>query len=445
MRKRQLIKDLYLRPRIFWLWGTLVVGFTLSFYFKGIYPVSFAALMIVMVLFLFDYILLFLTSSALKVRREMDEIFSNTDENIIYLHLHNGYALRLNVSIVDEVPVQFQNRNFRMQTTLGVREDKRMKYTLRPTSRGEYYFGYTYLYASTLLGLVERRFTATNETMVKVYPSFLQLRKYGLKGLIRPSSPAGHRKIRKGASLEFDQIKEYIRGDDVRTINWKATARQSRFMVNVYQDEKSQQIYCLIDKSRLMKMPFQGVTLLDYAINSALHFAFIALHKEDKMGLITFSNTVDVVVKASKQRKQFSALVETLYRQETDFKESDYARLLYAVQKEVGQRSLMFLYTNFESYVGFERKLPYFQMLSKKHLLCVIIFENTEIKIIHETRGRELEDIYIKTMADKYVYEKKMMLKELRKNGILSIFCAPEELSVQVVNKYLDLKTKRFL
>lgn len=375
----------------------------------------------------------------------MEEVLSNTDQNRISVDIMNEYRLPLHINLLDEIPVQFQERNFDIKDTLKAKEEKIIRYSLRPTTRGEYTFGQTHLYARTSIGLLQRRFSTENEQMVKVYPSYLKLKKYSIRGVASRDQYTGSVKVRKGMSTEFDQIKDYVRGDDVRTINWKATARRRQLMVNTYMDEKSQQVFCVIDKSRLMKMPFDGVSLLDYSINATLMFSYVAIQKDDKVGLITFSNKVNDVMKASKNRKQFSAIVERLYNQETDYLESDYGALQRAIKRDVGQRSLLLLFTNFETYVGFERKLAHFKMLNKKHLLCVVLFENTELKNIHEERGDSLEDIYIKTMADKYHYEKRMMLKELRKNGILSIYSSPDELSVNVVNKYLDLKTKRII
>lgn len=445
MKQKSYIKDLFLRPRLFWLLTAVVLLYIISMQVPILMIIAHFVLLGTLLFFFIEYAILFFTKNQIYLQRHMDDVLSNTDDNRISIELLNEFALPLNISMIDELPVQFQERRFSIKEKLKANEDKTIRYKLRPTTRGEYHFGKTHVYANTSIGLVQRRFSSANNFMVKVYPSYLKLKQYSIRGVASKDQLSGSRKVRKGMSTEFDQIKDYVRGDDVRTINWKATARRSNFMVNTYMDEKSQQVFCIIDKSRLMKMPFDGVSLLDYSINASLMFSYVALQKDDKVGLITFSSKINDVIKASKSRKQFSVIVERLYNQTTNFQESDYGDLQLAVKKEVGQRSLLLLFTNFETYVGFERKLPYFRMLNKKHLLCVVLFENTELKNIHEERGNSLEDIYIKTMADKYNYEKKMMLKELRKNGILSIYSAPGDLSVNVVNKYLDLKTKRYI
>ena len=251
------------------------------------------------------------------------------------------------------------------------------------------------------------------------------------------------KKIRKlGHSMEFEQIKEYVRGDDYRTINWKATARKDALMVNNYTDERSQQIYCLINKGRVMKMPFNGLTLLDYSINAALVLCNVALVRQDKAGLITFEKNIDTFLPADKKPTQMNAVLETLYRQHTDYLEADFEKLFSVIRNRITNRSLLVLFTNFESMESLQRELPALRRMAKYHLLLVVFFENTELKTLTETDAASLEQIYIKTIAEKFVYEKKLMVKELQKNGIPSILTTPENLTVNTINKYLELKTR---
>jgi uncharacterized protein (DUF58 family) len=242
--------------------------------------------------------------------------------------------------------------------------------------------------------------------------------------------------------MEFEQIKEYVRGDDYRTINWKATARKEGLMVNNFTDERSQQIYCLINKGRVMKMPFNGMTLLDYAINASLVLSNVALVKQDKAGLVTFAENLDAFVGADKKTTQMNLLLETLYKQQTRFLEPDYEKLFSAIRNRVTNRSLLILFTNFESMEGLQREIPALKKIARYHLLLVVFFENTELKELMEKKAHKMEDIYIKTIAEKFAYEKRLMVKELHKSGIPSILTSPENLTVNTVNKYLELKTR---
>lgn len=375
--------------------------------------------------------------------RELPERFSIGDSNNVILLLTNRYAFTVRTSIIDELPVQFQERNWIRKLVLPADEQQKLGYLLRPESRGEYTFNDINVFVHGPLGLVKRRYIFDEKQVVKVYPSYMQMRRYQLLAMSNRLQEAGVKKVRKlGHSMEFEQIKEYVRGDDYRTINWKATARKQDLMVNNYTDERSQQIYCLINKGRVMKMPFNGLTLLDYAINASLVLSNVALVRQDKAGLITFEKNLDTFLQADKKPTQMNQVLETLYRQKTDFKEADYEKLFSVIRNRITNRSLLVLFTNFESMESLQRELPALKKMAKYHLLLVIFFENTELKTLLDTKATKLEDIYIKTIAEKFIFEKKLMVKELHKHGIPSILTTPEGLTVNAVNKYLELKTR---
>jgi uncharacterized protein (DUF58 family) len=270
------------------------------------------------------------------------------------------------------------------------------------------------------------------------------MRRFGLMAVAHHLQQTGVKRMRKlGHSMEFEQIKEYVRGDDYRTINWKATARKGDLMVNNFTDERSQQIYCIINKGRVMKMPFEGMTLLDYAINASLVISNVALHKQDKAGLITFSQTLDAFLQADKKPTQINHILEVLYRQETNFLEPDFEQLFSIVRNRINHRSLLILFTNFESIESLQRELPFLKLLAHYHLLMVIFFENTELKELTEQKATTIEDIYIKTIADKYRHEKKIIAKELQAHGIIAVLSTPQMLSINTMNKYLELENRQ--
>jgi uncharacterized protein (DUF58 family) len=272
----------------------------------------------------------------------------------------------------------------------------------------------------------------------------MQLRKYQLMTHTTLIHEHGSKRLRKiGQSMEFEQIKDYVTGDDIRNVNWKATARKGVLMVNNYTDEKSQQVYCVIDKGRLMKMPFGGLTFLDYAINSTLVMSNICLQKQDRIGVITFANKMGAIVAADRKPIQRENILQVLYKQQTAFLESDFELLYMQVRNKIRQRSLLILYTNFESLNGLRRQMNYLRSIARHHLLLVVFFENTELSKLSHAEAFNIEDVYVKTIADKFVFEKKLIVKELLKYGILSILTSPENLTVNTVNKYLELKTRQ--
>ena len=192
----------------------------------------------------------------------MADRFSNGDENKVEMQVTNNMLFTVDMEIIDELPEQFQKSDWQLLQRFKAGEQKNIVYNLRPIERGEYHFGRIILYVRSLLGLLKRRHNIEAEEMVPVFPSFMQMRKYELLSQTTIQAEHGNKRMRKiGHSMEFEQIKEYVRGDDIRSVNWKATARKGSLMVNNYTDEKSQQVYCIIDKGRLMKMPFGGLNL----------------------------------------------------------------------------------------------------------------------------------------------------------------------------------------
>jgi uncharacterized protein (DUF58 family) len=381
----------------------------------------------------------------LLAHRETPLRFSNGDLNTVDVSVENQYPFSLRVRVIDELPAQFQIRNFFRDAIVPSGQTWHFSYEVQPKERGEYLFGKLLVFARSPLGLVNRRFSLGDQQMVPVYPSYQQLRRFQLKGPGSADEAGPQRFRRLGRSMEFEQIKDYVPGDDYRTINWKASARKGQLMVNTFVEERSQHIYCVIDKGRLMKMPFEGMTLLDYAINASLVLLSVALQRQDKAGLITFSKRIDQFLPAERQATQMEAVMEALYHQETAFQESDFENLYGQVRGRLKQRSLLVLFTNFESIHSLRRQLPYLRSIGRYHLLLTVFFDNTELHALQKQNAKSLEDIYIKTMADRFLYEKKLMAKELAQYGILSIFTSPENLTVQTVNKYLEIKARQAL
>ena len=325
-------------------------------------------------------------------------------------------------------------------------EGKNIRYFLRPTERGEYDFGLIRIFVSSPISLLQRRFSLGQPRQVKVYPSYLMLTRYELLAISNNLTELGIKKIRRvGNHTEFEQIRDYVTGDDFRLINWKATARTSRLMVNVYQDERSQQVFSIIDKGRVMQQAFRGVTYLDYAINASLVLSYMAMRKEDKAGIVTFSSRFEDFVPASRHAGHMQNILEILYRQQTRFAESDYSALVDGVNLHVSKRSLLVLYTSFANRVSMERQLPYLLQLNRRHRLLVVFFEDDEVKDYLATRPDSDEEYYRHVIAEQFAYEQRLIASSLKQRGIMALLTTPEKLSVDVINKYLEIKARELL
>jgi uncharacterized protein (DUF58 family) len=419
-----------------------VALYILAYIYQGLLSIVSALFFVAIGLVVVDLISLF-KQTGISASRILPEKLSNGDDNPIEISLQNNYNFTTDLLLIDELPFQYQKRDFEINTQLNKNDQKKINYTLRPLERGEYCFGNLNIYANSPIGLVTRRFQFAKDAMVPNYPSFLQLRKYMLLAFSNKLFEYGLKKIRRiGHTMEFEQIKDYVNGDDIRNINWKATAKRNHLMVNQFQDERSQPIYSVIDKGRSMKMPFEGLSLLDYAINATLVISNVALKKQDKAGMFTFSRKVENKVVAERRPSQMNKILETLYNVNTDFSESDFSRLYIDIKRSLTQRGLLLLYTNFETLDALHRQLPYLKAIAKNHLLVVVFFENTELHKLTQVEASNTFEIVQKTVAEKFMYEKKLIVNELQKHGIQSILTAPEHLTINTINKYLEIKAR---
>ncbi|MBD3903681.1 DUF58 domain-containing protein [Chryseobacterium sp. Ch-15] len=440
------MKNLYINTRFFFALICVGMLYVLAFFFPFFMILGHGLLLLIFLTAFVDYLLVFRQKDAVLAQRVLPEKLSNGDENAVKIDIKNNYSFKINVKVIDEIPFQFQKRDFLIRKEIQSGKNILFQYFLEPKERGEYNFGALNVYASSPIGFISKRFVFQKDTSLASYPSFIHLRKYELMALQNEFLLGGIKKIRKlGHTMEFEQIKEYVPGDDVRTINWKATSKTNRLMVNQFQDEKSQRIFMLIDKGRTMKMPFNGLSLLDYSINATMALSHIILKKGDRAGMMTFSKKAENKVAAENKSGQLRKISEALYNIKTDFFESDFNRLYQDVKYSINQRSLVLLFTNFETLDGLNRQMKYLRGIAKNHLLVVVFFKNTEIQKLIHTHPESMQGIYDEIIAEKFEFEKKLIIQELRKYGIYSVYTLPENLNVDVINKYLEIKARGIL
>ena len=440
------MKNLYIHTRFFLMLISVGIIYVFAFFFPWLVLVAHIFLLLVFLLAIVEYLFLFNEKEGVSAQRILPEKLSNGDENPVKIDIKNNYNFKINVNVIDEIPFQFQKRDFLIKKKIESRKNLFFQYILEPKERGEYSFGALNVYASSPLGLIAKRFRFQKDVMLPAYPSFIHLRKYELMALQNEFLLGGTKKIRKlGHTMEFEQIKEYVPGDDIRTVNWKATSKSNRLMVNQFQDEKAQRVFIIIDKGRTMKMPFKGLSLLDYSINASMALAHIILKKGDRAGMMTFSKKAENKVAADHKSGQLKKISEALYNVKTDFFESDFNRLYQDVNFSLNQRSLILLFTNFETLDGLNRQIKYLRGISKNHLLVVVFFKNAELHQLIHKKPNNTQEIYDQIIAEKFEFEKKLIIQELRKYGIFSVYTLPENLNVDVINKYLEIKARGIL
>jgi uncharacterized protein (DUF58 family) len=436
------LRYLYLGNRFFLGLGAVVVLSASGFYWSGLFYLAIAVLVALFGLTGYDTFVLYTIADKVTAERKTPKIFSLSDEMLVRIHLHNSSSRKVDVVLTDELPVELQIRDHKITFVLEPEVDRELRYPIRPMTRGAYEFGSLNLFLTTDWKLAERRLVFPAEETVPVYPSILQMQQFALKA--KTTVPAqGRKRLRRLAkSYEFDQIKEYVLGDDYRSINWKATGRRNTLMINQYEDERAQRVFCCIDKGRTMLMPFNGLSLLDYAINATLALSNVILTREDRAGLLTFSDKIGTVLPADSKPDHLRRIMEALYRQQDHQKESNYDLLYYASRKLLGGRSLIILFTNFESNYALDRVLPSLRRIARSHQLVVVLFENTEIADLLNERTEGVEDVYLKSTARNFLQQRELMAARLRQNGVKVVLTPPEKLSGAVINEYLELKRR---
>lgn len=436
---------MYLTRRFFLLFALSILVVACGTMWQGVFVAGCIMAGLLLVLTVVDALLLYKGKRSIEASRIVGDRMSNGDDNEVSMHILSHYPFTVDAEVIDEIPFIFQVRDFSRKEQLKPEEPVTITYTLCPKERGIYVFGNIRVFVATRLGIVRRRFTCGDPQDVKVYPSYLQLRRYEVSTL-RTNTDNGSKRIRRiGNATEFAQIKEYVPDDDYRKINWKASARRHQLMVNVYEDERAQHIYNVIDTGRVMQQSFKGMTLLDHSINASLVLSHIALKKDDNVGLATFNNKPGTFLSSSHHQMQMPHILEALYGIQTDFLESDFRTLSNHILKYIRKRSLIILYTNFFSIGAVRRQLPYLKQISRHHRLLIVFFEDNEQNEYMKSSPDSVEEYYRHVVAEKYAHERKSIATLLQQNGILSVLTEPEHLTVDLLNKYIEIKMRNMI
>jgi len=437
------LKNIYLTRWFFVVVTAVIILYALSYSYPWIYVAGTIVLAVLFCITLLDVLLVFTNANPLRIERELAERLNLGDENTIRLRVTNLTNQMINYSLIEGYPAEMQNRS---TTHFGILQSGATRvytYTFKPRSRGTYEFGDVFVIMRSIFFMVSRRVDIPLKQTVDVYPSVLEMKRYELLVFQQQKTSMGIKKIRRlGNNSEFEQIKNYVQGDELKTINWKATSRRNELMVNQYQEEKSQSIYCIIDKSRNMQMEFDGLSMLDYSINSTLVFSNIALRKGDKAGLITYSDKIGTLLGAERSGGQMRRIQEALFNQKTHYKEASYDLLYQSIRRTVKSRSLLMLFTNFETEFSMRRAIPVLRRMNQKHVLVVVFFQNAELEELAYKPSKTIQDVYQSAVAERMISTKSKIARELRNHGIQTVLTLPEDLSINTINKYLELKAK---
>lgn len=381
-----------------------------------------------------------------NLARQHDERLSLAIQNRIEitLLLHKGMR-PLRVWLRDDAPTAFQIiASERILTALITpQQPQTLTYQAYPPRRGDYRFGDLYLRWESVFGLWQRQARFAAAEAVKVYPNLVDVKKYDL--LLRKNRlwELGVRNTRLlGSGAEFERLRDYQPDDEYRRINWKATARRGKPISSEYETERSQHISILLDVGRMMRSPVGEVAKLDYAINAVLLLAYVAAQKGDKVGLLAFADSVQLWVAPRSGKGQFQRLLEQLYVLESAPVEPDYNAAFSYFAARQHKRSLALVFTDLTGSISTETLVVQLSRLRHHHLPLLVTLRDPTVQRLADQPVADTPALYQRTLAEQVLEDRRLTLEQLQHRGVHTLDAPADQLSIAVINRYLELKAR---
>ena len=374
-------------------------------------------------------------------RRPVERVLSVGSANPVPVVIRNRSSRVFRALLRDEPPLDFTVERRMLERVLTPTSEASETYHVTPPRRGDFTFGPLNARFTTGFGLVVRQFKFDLSFGVQVYPNLANIRALELSARKRRLTDIGvHASRVRGTGLEFESLRAYVPGDELRRIDWKATARRDEPITREYDIERSQHIVLCLDLGRTMASELGDYTKADHAVNAAALLAHVAAKIGDWVGLYAFAQGPMLFVPPRKH--QFSLVLDSLYGLQPQRMESDYYRsFLYAAQR-IGKRSLVVLFTDLLDPDSSARLISYITLLTRRHLVLCAALSDYEL---YEMVGRSPEqpgELYERTVATALLSDRQRALSALRERGAIAVDATPRDLSTEVLNRYLAIKER---
>jgi len=363
-------------------------------------------------------------------------------KNEIIIGVTNDTRNPVFIELKDEVPqYHFNIISGDMAKTAPPGGYAEFTYAVVPGKRGAFTFKNIHMKTTGRFGLCHKYFIYGAPADMKVYPDMDDAGRYRLVLQKNRLLFAGERAVPvTGAGTEFQSLKEYVDGDDYRKINWAATARENKIVVNQYETEKNQPVYIMVDTGRSMGYSVKGYKKLDYAVNAALILSDIINIKGDNSGLIIFDTEVKTVILPGKGPEHRGAFMDALYHIE-DTKNTPNYRSAFGIVAAKSRRSgVVFIFTDFETDVEADDILSAAPYIGKRHTPVIVLMENAPVVKLAETRVQNVKDAYRAGFAADYLARRERLIKKINAGGVLCVQTGAERFALESVNRYLTIR-----
>ncbi|MFW6022093.1 MAG: DUF58 domain-containing protein [Halanaerobiaceae bacterium] len=384
--------------------------------------------------------------SVIDVKRFGGEKLSLYEKEQISFEVHNKGSYKLDISLKDEIPeLHFKTDGKAMSGSVLVNEKKKFQYDITPTKRGAFSFGKLHIKYKGRLNLCTRIVKKDLDREYKVYPNMKNLQKYRLSICNNRLFKEGKRNLKLlGNGTSFESLKEYVSGDDYKKMNWKATARINKPIVNQYQPEKNQHVYMFIDTGRPMSYTLKGYRKLDLVVNTALVLSDVINQNGDQSGALLFNTDVNNIVLPGKGAEHRKKIMEALYHIDYTNHTSNYREVFRFFKKKERHRSIVFLFTDFETEEEAENLLQVLPYISRNNMVIIILMRDENMEKIGEKKIENNKDIFEKGMALELLNERKKIIRLLNYKGVFCIECPAEKLEYTAINKYIQVKNQTY-
>jgi uncharacterized protein (DUF58 family) len=424
---------------------TLLLAFGAGFFFGAAYLPSlrWAGLLydgIVVALCLHDLRALRAGERVLAERR-VEETLSLGGPEPVFLGVTNRSAQWLTIDLRDEPPLTTRPERHTFRFTLGPGHGWRGEYRVTPRERGRHRFGPLHLRLRTPLGLLLRTRTAPAAAEVRVYPDVRQIRHYELLARQNRTAQVGLRRVRQiGVGTEFERLRDYVPNDELRRVDWKATARRGALMTREYDVERTQTVILALDLGRTMASRLEETTKADYAVNACVLLSYVAALADDHVGLFAFAEQPLYFLPPGKGRPQVFRLLEGLYPLHARAREANYRLAFTSLAARMRKRALIILFTDLIDPDSSRRLIDAVGVLAGRHRVLCVAFSDYELAQEIDTLPARPDDLYRQAVAASMLEDRRRALAELAHRGVLSVDAGPSGLTVAAINKYLELK-----
>jgi uncharacterized protein (DUF58 family) len=389
--------------------------------------------------------LLSLRGKRIEASRTTADIFSIGRKNAVTVRIDNRSERRLKVTVVDDPVEETESEGLPVTLRLTRRDSQLVTYQLTPQTRGIRQFGAVTVRYSTWLGLFERQERIEVRGKVDVYPDVHAARSLELlRRRGRADANLGSLRVR-GGDTEFERLRPYQRGDEIRHVDWRATARKDELVVRQFQAESNQNVVFLLDTGRGMRGEFQQLSYLDHALNAALLTADVALRGGDKAGLCAFAEGPHTFLMPSAGKSGGRKLTRAAYALQPSLNASNYEDAVSYAKARIRSRSLFIVLTNLLEPRAAKELAASLRGLLPLHLPLCVLLRDTEVEAMAVSAASDTADLFVRAAAAEQLLAREAVIRGLRQSGVLVLDTTPAELTGDLVKRYLDVKARRLL